>query len=231
MMDYVFRTMADVEQAVEELGFLPFFANEIPGFSIEEHTPRELWFSDQPGPWEWKGPVISELRCAYGKFFHNKAVFISRKWFCDFANMRRDGYDYDARVDEGLSGSEEYLYNIIAARPSVLSKEAKAIGGYVKPRENGKDQWIPRKGFDTQITKLQMKCYVITTNFEYETDSQGNTYGWGIARYATPEKYLGRYFTNNVYKRKPEESRERVIRHLMKVTGARRNEIEYLIRG
>ena len=42
MMDYVFRTMADVEQAVEELGFLPFFANEIPGFSIEEHTPREL---------------------------------------------------------------------------------------------------------------------------------------------------------------------------------------------
>ena len=44
--------------AVRRLGFLPFFKNEIPGFSIAEHTPPELWFSDErEGPWEWKGPV------------------------------------------------------------------------------------------------------------------------------------------------------------------------------
>ena len=43
---------------VEHFGFLPFFKNCIPGFSIEEFCPPELWFSDNAdGPWEWKGPA------------------------------------------------------------------------------------------------------------------------------------------------------------------------------
>jgi len=56
-----------LEALVLKLGFLPFFKNEIPGFSIEEYTPRSLWFSDHDdGPWEWKGPVILNGNCAYG---------------------------------------------------------------------------------------------------------------------------------------------------------------------
>ena len=44
--------------AVEQYGFLPFFRNEIHGFSIEELCPPELWFADDvDGPWEWKGPL------------------------------------------------------------------------------------------------------------------------------------------------------------------------------
>ena len=44
--------------AVEQHGFLPFFRNEIHGFSIEELCPPELWFADDvDGPWEWKGPA------------------------------------------------------------------------------------------------------------------------------------------------------------------------------
>ena len=45
-------------QLVEDVGFLPFFTNHIPGFSVEECCPRELWFAEGvDGPWEWKGPV------------------------------------------------------------------------------------------------------------------------------------------------------------------------------
>ena len=82
----------DLAAMVETYGFLPLLKNSIPGFSVEEHTPPELWFADGvDGPWEWKGPVIAETGCAYGKFFSGKAGFISREWFLDFANYRRDG--------------------------------------------------------------------------------------------------------------------------------------------
>ena len=64
----------DLAALVEEIGFLPFFKNGIEGFSVQEHTPPELWFSDLEGPWEWKGPVIQTARCAYGKFYKGKAV-------------------------------------------------------------------------------------------------------------------------------------------------------------
>ena len=50
---------------------------------------------------------IRETGCAYGKFFENKAVFISKEWFPDFANYRRNGYDFDARFDDGLAAYKD----------------------------------------------------------------------------------------------------------------------------
>jgi len=64
-----------LEELILQVGFLPFFRNEISGFSVEEHTPRKLWFSNhEDGPWEWKGPVIRNGNCAYGKFLTGKRV-------------------------------------------------------------------------------------------------------------------------------------------------------------
>lgn len=218
MQNFTLNQRSDLIDAVSYYGFLPFFANEIEGFSVEEMTPARLWFTDNPGPWEWKGSVISEGDCVYGKFFDKKAGFVSNKWFPDFANIRRDGYDFDARFEDGLATNrDKYLYDLVASRHSILSKDAKIIGGYMKPRNAGKDDWKPRTGFDTTITKLQMECYVITSNFEYELSKTGEPYGWGIARYATPEKYLGKKFETRVYVRTPEQSRKRILKHLKTV--------------
>ena len=218
MKQFVLNDRKDLIEAVAYYGFLPFFANAIEGFSIEEMTPARRWFTEESGPWEWKGPVISEGDCVYGKFFDKKAGFVSNRWFPDFANVRRDGYDFDARFEDGLaSHKDEYLYNLIASRHSILSKDAKIIGGYMKPKKTGRDEWQPRKGFDTTITKLQMQGYIITSDFEYEIGKNGQPYGWGIARYATPEEYLGRRFTGKVYARTPEASRKRILNHLKRV--------------
>ena len=199
---------------------------------MEERCAKNVYFSDEEGIWEWKGPVIQDTHSAYGKFFENKAVFISPKYYCDFANFRRDGYDYDARVDEGMASyNEQYLYNLIASHYSILSKEAKQEGGYVKPRKHDSSQWEPRKGFDTQIARLQRLGYITITNFEYEMDKKGNFYGWGVARYATFENAFGRKFTNHVYARTPEESYQRLVRHLKRILpGVRENEIEYFLK-
>lgn len=218
MKQFVLQSHKDVIEAVRWYGFLPFFANEIDGFSIEEMTPARYWFTEEPGAWEWKGPAISEGDCVYGKFFAKKAGFVSNKWFPDFANVRRDGYDFEARFEDGLATHhDQYLYNLIASRHSILSKDAKILGGYMKPRTSSRDEWKPRKGFDTEITKLQMLTYVITSNFEYEISKSGQPYGWGLSRYATPEEYLGKRFTSAVYKYTPEKSRARILKHLKQV--------------
>ena len=83
------RTQEDLENLIEEWGFVPFFENEIEGFSIKEQVDPKLWFTEEDGPWEWKGRIAVKGRCAYGKFFGKKAGFVSKKWFADLLNYRR----------------------------------------------------------------------------------------------------------------------------------------------
>lgn len=122
----------DLIAAVEQYGFLPFFRNEIHGFSIEELCPPELWFADDvDGPWEWKGPAARSGKCLYGKLFNKKAGFVSREWIPDFANFRRDGYDFDARWDDGLASyKDKELYEAIDGEGGMLSKRLKEALNY-----------------------------------------------------------------------------------------------------
>lgn len=204
--DFYIRKKEDLMRAVNDFGFLPFFQNSIEGFSVEEHVDPQIWFGDIEGPWEWKGPVIRELGCAYGKFFERKAVYISKEWFPDFANYRRDGYDFDARFDDELASyQDKKLFDLVDANAPILSKNLKQLGNY---RKGG------NKGFDTVITRLQAECYVVISDFKYMTDKFGQQYGWGVAEYSTPERFMGDVFTENVYRRSPQESYERILEHL-----------------
>ena len=196
----------ELENRVEELGFLPFFRNEIEGFSIEEMTPRELWFSDEEGPWEWKGPVIRGTGCAYGKFFKGKAMYVSARFFPDFANYRRDGYDYDARVDEGIARRRDtFLMEELWKTPSLISKELKARVCFTEDR---------KKGYEGSLTHLQMMCYLNIADFEYAVDRKEKPYGWGLARYTTPEAFFGQAFRDTVYRKQPEASKQALFCYL-----------------
>ena len=149
--DFKIGSMQELIDLIEDVGFVPFFINEIEGFSIEEHVAKGCWYNDGDNgfwpAWEWKGPIIKETKCAYGKFLRNKAMYISPKWFPDFANFRRDGYDFDARYDDGLASFyDKELFELLDNHAPVMSKELKQIGDYGK---NGK------KGFDTMTTRLQ----------------------------------------------------------------------------
>ena len=43
--------------------------NAIPGYSVEEHTLPEFWFTEeQLGPWDWKIDCVQSGEIAYGKF-------------------------------------------------------------------------------------------------------------------------------------------------------------------
>ena len=211
--DFKIDSLDDLVWAINELGFLPFFENDIEGFSIEEHIMPGHWYDDSDNgfwdAWEWKGPAIRKAHCAYGKFYRNKAMYISEKLFLDYANYKRDGYDFDARYDDGLASREDkYLYELIDVEAPIYSKPLKKLGDY---RKGG------RTGFDSSITRLEKQGYVIISDFKYDTNKNGEEYGWGIAEYSTPEKFFGKKFREKVYKRTPEESYERLIKHLRKI--------------
>lgn len=205
-MNASLRSVEELLTAVEEYGFLPYFKNSIQGFSIEEMCPRELWFTELEGPWEWKGPAAKSGRCIYGKLFGGKAGYVSREWLPDFVNYRRDGYDFDARCSDGLAFyKDKELFESIWEYGVILSKDLKELRGYVKGGN---------KGFDTVITRLQMQGYVCAADFVYMRDKQGKPYGWGVAQYTTPEHFFGYDYVTQAYSTPPEESRARIVRHL-----------------
>ena len=69
--DFTIGSMEELIDVIDEMGFVPFFANEIEGFSIEEHIADGCWYDDADGgfwpAWEWKGPVVTRMKCACGR--------------------------------------------------------------------------------------------------------------------------------------------------------------------
>lgn len=180
-------------ECVLKYGFLPFFKNSVPGFSVEENCPKDLWFTDKPGPWEWKGPVIRSGKCAYGKFFKNKAVYVSLDMLPYLCAYRRDGYDFDARCDDGLVFyRDKEIYETIEKHGVIVSKDLRRI-------------YPDDKHIDKYLTRLQMQTYITIKDFVYEKSKNGSEYGWGIAEYSTPEHLYGRDLITKEYKTPPEE--------------------------
>ncbi len=197
----------DLVKLIHGVGFLPFFRGNIAGFSVEEHCPAELWFADdREGPWEWKGPVIRTGTCVYGKLFGGKAGFVAKEWAPDLFNYRRDGYDFDARCDEGLAPyKDQAVMRAVAAQGKMLSKEIKRRCNYKKGGN---------VGFETVITRLQMQTYLVVSDFVYLRDRFGRPYGWGVAEYAPPELLFGEDFFSSAYKVSPARSKGSIEAHL-----------------
>ena len=200
------RSMEQLAETVERYGFLPYFKNSIPGFSVEEHIAPEFWFGDVDGVWEWKGPLIRERRFAYGRFFEKKTAWMTMEWYLELANFRRAGYDMDALYEDGFApAADRRLYELTAREAPVISRRLKAAGEY-----GGKGE----SGFNTAMDRLQAEGYVLISDFVYSVDRHGLPYGWGLAEYSTPELFFGGPFTRRVYEKTPEESYRRLLAHL-----------------
>lgn len=209
-MNGMIRSKEDMERLIEAFGFLPFFQNEIPGFSLEEHTPPALWYNgskdgrDDWPVWDWKGPVANSGMCMYGKLFRKKAGFVSRKWLSDFLNVRRNGMTFSEWYEDGrIFYKDRSLYEAVCRYGSVLTPHLKYECGYEKGGNTG---------FDAAVTRLQMQTWLCISDFVYRTDKTGREYGWGVALYTTPESHFGEPAL--FCPRTPDESRAKILDHL-----------------
>ena len=224
------RTREDLVAVVNEIGFLPFFTCRIEGFSLEDNISYDAWYQGRWSgkihwdAWDWKGQVLQNRELVYGKFFEKKAGFISLQLWPDFCNYRREGYDFDARFDDGLASyKDKGVVDYITGVGATLTKDIKDNLNYNKGGN---------KGFETVISRLQMETYVVPINYEYSKRKNGDEYGWGNCRYDIAEKYWGDKLCRSAYKRSPQESLNRIVMHVLKaLPGLDEDELRALLKG
>lgn len=195
-----FRSAEDVVARIHEIGFLPLFATDIPGFSVEEHTYAWDWWSDDPksDPWAWRMEIAAREDIAYGKFFDRKAGFISMPWFPIFANYRRDGYDYEGMYEDGkMNGRARRILD-------TLELNEDAVGLEMMSGELRKKAAI-EKGFDNVLIDLQMQSFLLISRFQQKRNKRGIEYGWHLPSFMTPETKWG-YDTVNSISESTEQS-------------------------
>lgn len=202
------HTCLELIDYINQTGFLPLLHMGIGGWSAEEVVDEDCQYIQLPdGGWEWplwkwKGSILQESGCAYGKFFDRKATFISREWWPDFCNYRRSIYP---RPEEG--SIEDCILETLKSQGSLITRELRAECGFTGPKMRSK--------FDAYLARLEMGGYIVTEDFVYPHDRHGREYGWGWSLLTTPETLFGKdaYHPD----RTPQESRERMMGQFRKI--------------
>ena len=212
---YRIRTWNELVNWINEVGFLPLFANDVEGFSAEEHVSPDYWWTGirDEDPWEWREIIASGHQVAYGKFFDQKAGFISLEWLPYFANFRRKGYDFDSRWEDGLaSRREKIIMDMLTGRDDdgdmtfpddqILSTELKKKAGFGKGGE---------KNYSGIVTGLQMQTYLVITDFRRRTNKKGEEYGMAVSVMLPPEAVWGYETVTAAYNESPADSYDRIV--------------------
>lgn len=199
---------AELTEFVNEIGFLPLLGMGIEGWSAEEQVDEECGYVKLPDGgwewplWEWKGSVIQESGCAYGKFFQGKAGFVSKAWWPDFCNWRRS---HSPQMDG--DSIEAMILVTLKEHGSLITRELRTACGFTGTKMRSK--------FDSYLTRLEMGCHIVTENFVYPHDRHGKQYGWGWSLLTTPESLYGRDACQSACT--PEESYCRLAEHFRKM--------------
>ena len=200
------HSAAELTEYINKVGMLPLL-RLLPGlgWSAEEVVDDDCQYVVLPDGgwewplWDWKGDLIREGGCAYGKFFLGKAAFISKDWWSDFCNYRRSTHPYPAE-----DSIEEAILETLKLNGSMITRDLRKACGFTMPKMRSK--------FDGFISRLQMGSYIVTKDFVYPHDKHGKPYGWGWSLLTTPEDLFGREACHP--DRSPEESRQRLMEHL-----------------
>lgn len=163
------ETMLEV---IRWAGIIPLTESVIPGWSIEEHTPAELWFGDDElGPWDWKIYCVQSGEIAYGKFvLGGKAAFATVDVFRELMNWRRSQHRYapDAR--------QQQILDYLDQNGSIGVKDVRRMFGVKKTEA------------DALIADLQRKTRVVTGDITRVYRGQDLHYnGWQTCTFCTPE--------------------------------------------
>lgn len=197
-------------RTIRDFGIIPFFHGKIPGWSVEELTEPDFWFtsSDELGPWDWKIDAVREGNIAYGKFIRNKAAFATVEWYAHLMNWRRSLPQYRIPLGEQYEGNNQMdrLYKVLS--PTLLSainelgaveptdmrqllqeradqEELKSIGGsmnkYLFPK-------IKRTAVDFLNLYLEMGTWTVIGDFRRIFRGRDQEYtGWQRSSITTPE--------------------------------------------
>ena len=133
-----------------------------------------------------------------------------------FVNYRRDGYDFDARWEDGLANRREkkimdyYIRtegdgDTVYSEEEILSTDLKKRAGFGKEGD---------KNYPGIITGLQMQFYLVTSDFRRRVNKKGDEYGMAVSIMFPPEKIWGYEQVTAAYNESPLQSWERLFNHV-----------------
>lgn len=193
---------------IQQLGFLPLLDSGIAGFSAAEVVDENCGYQVFPDGgwdwpmWKWKGQIVTESDCVYGKFYDKKAGYIAKAWWADFCNYRRSKYPLPAE-----DSIERTILEVLQMGGAQITRDLRRACGF-----DGKGM---RSRFDGYVTRLEMGTYIVTEDFVYPRDKHNREYGWGWSLLNTPEELYGKAAC--VCDRTPEESYARLLAHFHEI--------------
>ncbi|MBQ8061617.1 MAG: hypothetical protein IJ205_06750 [Bacteroidales bacterium] len=168
----VVRNWEGMLKLIKEYKLIPFFANPIPGYSVEEHTPADLWFTEENlGPWDWKIDCVQSGDVAYGKFLlGGKSAFATVDVYREILNWRRSLSKYQPN----------------AAQLKVL--EYMHEQGSISVAEVRKLMNMKKSAADAMMSKLQLSTHVIIGDISRVFRGPELKYsGWQRCSFCSPE--------------------------------------------
>lgn len=157
---------------IKEFQLIPFFVNPIPGYSVEEHTPPDLWFTeDNLGPWDWKIECVRSGDIAYGKFlFGGKAAFATVDVYREIMNWRRSLPKYKPTQDQ------QKVLDYLEEQGSITVPEVRKLMG------------VTKSAADALLARIQMQSRIITGDITRVYRGMDLRYsGWQRSSFCTPE--------------------------------------------
>lgn len=157
---------------IKEYQLIPFFVNPIPGYSVEEHTPPDLWFTeDNLGPWDWKIECVRSGDIAYGKFlFGGKAAFATVDVYREIMNWRRSLPKFKPTPDQ------QKVLDYLEEQGSITVPEVRRLMG------------VTKSAADALLARIQMQSRIITGDITRVYRGMDLRYsGWQRSSFCTPE--------------------------------------------
>jgi len=168
----VIRNPEGMLSFIREFQLVPFFVNPVPGYSVEEHTSPDAWFTDENlGPWDWKIECVRSGDVAYGKFLYGgKAAFATVDVYRELANWRRSLPKYQPSPDQ------RKVLDYLEEHGSISVPEVRALMG------------LNKAGADTLLARLQMQARVVTGDITRVYRGPDLKYsGWQRSSFCAPE--------------------------------------------
>ena len=166
------RSAEGMLSLIKEFQLIPFFSGPIAGYSVEEHTPPEMWFTDEClGPWDWKIDCVQSGDIAYGKFLcGGKAAFATVDAFRELINWRRSLPKYSPTPDQKI------ILDYMEEHGSITVPEVRRLLG------------ITKSAADALLGKIQMQTRIITGDIERVYRGPDLRYNvWQRSSFCSPE--------------------------------------------
>ena len=247
--DIIINSAASMIKVIRTYGFIPLFKCGIKGWSIEEMTDPEYWFtsSDQLGPWDWKIEAVREGDIAYGKFLGGAAGFATTEYYRHLMNYRRSLPRYRVVLGEDFQSTKQNeilmkalapeAYRTITETGGVESKDIRmALNKAVTPellesvtpscRANLSPS-VKKSISDTVISFLEMGTWSVVADFIRLYRGKNLEYnGWQRSILTTPDELFEQ---SVVVDCTPEESRQFLIEHVKSFYPNEEKKIEKII--